>query len=419
MFLSRIKQLQSFCFVLYLVSLFTSISEMELFSALLVLLLGIEFTLKRPAFRDWVFPPLFKPLLCFIGVIWLGILLGDASFRDKLYDFQRVRFFFLYFFLYYVLREQIENKIGSRVLVGMCVAIGVYGTLQHFVSIDLVRPEGKKVLLYAIQNEKIGPLVVGTFNHHLTFSNVFLFYATLFFGIGLSHFPKKSGILLLGGWIYLLCLWTESRMGWVAIPITVSIIALIRGWKFFLTGLVGISLLFVTLYQFDPGFQERLKRTVGGSEDAYSVGPRSRLWKAQLEMFKDHLWLGVGFNNNERKAREYVNRLYPERDDNFYGHAHSNVLQLLSTTGLLGLACYFWLWCTIFITNVRYLRLSTGALERGLAIGLLAGFIGFHLQGITQWNFGDAEVLHNLIFFWALLFVITSEKNGSKKIIAI
>jgi len=32
------------------------------------------------------------------------------------------------------------------------------------------------------------------------------------------------------------------------------------------------------------------------------------------------------------------------------------------------------------------------------------------IQGLTQWNFGDAEVLHNLIFFWAIVAVL-SEKE--------
>ena len=49
-----------------------------------------------------------------------------------------------------------------------------------------MRPEGRKVLLYAIPDQKIGPLVVGTFNHHLTFANVYLLYGCLFLALGVA-----------------------------------------------------------------------------------------------------------------------------------------------------------------------------------------------------------------------------------------
>ena len=43
---------------------------------------------------------------------------------------------------------------------------------------------------------------------------------------------------------------------------------------------------------------------------------------------------------------------------------------------------------------------------------LLAAFIGFHVQGLTQWNFGDAEVAHNVVFFWALAAAMPYKKVG-------
>ena len=152
------------------------------------------------------------------------------------------------------------------------------------------------------------------------------------------------------------------------------------------------------------GFRARFDRTVVRPEKHYSLSARSKLWHANWEMFKEHPVIGIGYNNNERKAQEYVDRLYPENiDDNFYGHAHSTPLQILATTGLLGFAIYLLLWFAVFRKTVTLAFQPIMCREKWLGIGLLAGFIGFHVQGITQWNFGDAEVLHNLMFIWALL----------------
>jgi O-antigen ligase len=149
-------------------------------------------------------------------------------------------------------------------------------------------------------------------------------------------------------------------------------------------------------------------------DDLYNLGPRQRLWKAQLVMFREHPLIGVGWNNNERKAKEVVDRLYPEQRENFYGHAHSVPLQILSTTGLLGFAAFVWIWVEIFRAASQVLaQRSRDQIEHWLARGLIVGFVGFNIQGLTQWNFGDAEVLHNVVFFWAVIAALqTSSPAG-------
>jgi O-antigen ligase len=163
-----------------------------------------------------------------------------------------------------------------------------------------------------------------------------------------------------------------------------------------------VSFFFVATYFADNGFKQRFDRTVFQKDDFYNLGPRTRLWHAQWEIFKDHPWIGVGYNNNERLAKTYVDRLYPSRSDNFYGHAHNTPLQILATTGLLGSIAYLWLWGTIF-----------WSLYQKRSWGLIAAFVGFQIQGLTQWNFGDAEVVHSLMFFWALAACDVSKESKS------
>jgi putative inorganic carbon (HCO3(-)) transporter len=398
----RFRKALAICFSLYVFSLVTSMSGMEIFSTVLIIgLSGIYFSQKR-----WPgLPEFWKPLLAFVVVAVIGILLDDAPIREKLYSISRMRFFLIYAFLFFYLRDFKKDEGWLKVLLVTTSVVGVYGFFQHFISFDLLRPVGKKVLLFAIQDEKIGPLVVGTFNHHLTFSNVYSFYACLFTSVGLFFLPRKWWFLVMGAWTYLLCFWTESRAAWVAIPVTLFLITAVRSRKAFFLA-VGIAALGAFLFfKTDVGFQQRLDRTFVKKDGLYHLGARARLWSAQIEMFKEHPWFGIGFNNNERKAKEYVDRLFPaDIANNFYGHAHSAFLQVLASMGILGVLAYGWIWVSIFKSCFESLRAyGRTKLEYWICLGALAGFVGFQIQGVTQWNFGDAEVLHNVIFFWAII----------------
>jgi len=390
-------------FVLYLVSLLTSMSGMELFSTLLGVCLLAQLLISRAPRERWVFPPFLLPLLVFIAVIWIGIFFGSAPRADKLYDARRIRFFLIYVVLFYQLRffsRRPETWLNVFFWVGCLV--GVYGFIQHFTPLDLFRPEGKKVFLYAIQDEKIGPLVVGTFNHHLTFANIFMLHACVLFAYGLAQGRAGLRWTLLGTLFFLLCAWTQSRAAWAAIPVCLLIAAWVGGSRW--AGGAGIfaSAGLALFYFIDEGFRERLQRTLV-SPGNYNVGSRFRLWRMQWEMFKERPLFGVGYNNNERFCAEELARLYPDLGDRFCGHAHSTPLQLLSTTGAAGVLTYVALWWGLFRRCSRFLGAKTPNPTRALAFGCLAAFVGFHIQGVTQWNFGDAEVMHNLMFLWAVV----------------
>jgi O-antigen ligase len=391
----------SFLLSAYVVSLATSISGMELFASLLVVAVLILYK-GFPPFKSVPFLP---SILAFVLVAWISTLLSDAAWADKRYDLQRMRFFFLYIFLFFgLLQAEGMGFRWEKPLLWVVLFIAVYGTIQHFVGVDWFRPEGKKVILYAIADQKIGPLVIGTFNHHLTFSNIYLIYACLFTAWGLSELRTKWGYFVVGLWLFLLCAWTHSRTGWLTIGVVGAILA---GWKS--RKAVGIALLlFVGLIAFlfmtDAGFRGRVDRTFIHPDEAYSADSRTRLWHANWEMFKSSPLLGVGYNNNERHAKEMVDKLYPEtKETNFYGHAHCAFLQVLTATGILGLIAFLCIWVGVFRKNFLWIRHASSSWDRWTAIGLSTGLIGFHLQGLTQWNFGDAEVIHNIIFWWAVI----------------
>jgi O-antigen ligase len=389
-------------------------SGMEIFSTFLLVGIVLHWLSSgRPVFKI----PFFSPILFFSFAVFLGVILGQALMLEKLRDISRLRFFLFYIATFYYLTFILSTHPTDssppfwkwkwfRLQVGFLCIIAIYGFVQHFVAIDLIRPEGKKVLLYAIQTEKIGPIVVGTFNHHLTFSNIFLLYACWLSALGLG---MSSALRGLGAFYFLLCFWTQSRIAWVALPACMLVLLSANRWKKFLLSVGGVLVLLGVLYLTDIGFRERIYRTFYTPE-GYFFTYRFHLWKANWIMFLENPFLGIGYNNNERFVRFYFDKLYGHHGF-FSGHAHNEILQILSTTGILGFLGFFWMWGSVFSKLFKVMQTALTDWEKWAARGLIAGFIGFHIQGLTQWNFGDAEVLHNIMFFFGISAWLSSRSR--------
>lgn len=76
-----------------------------------------------------------------------------------------------------------------------------------------------------------------------------------------------------------------------------------------------------------------------------------------------------------------------------WGHMHNNFLQIAVTLGALGLAAFVWLLAGIFRLLSSTLRLDLPPPQRAWAAGCLGAMTGFVVNGMFEWNFGDAEVL--------------------------
>lgn len=392
---------------LYTLTLVTSLSGMEFVSAVvLVNWLWHGFKDRR------LHLPLWKPILLFSIIVVVGIWIGRAAeMPQKWQDVARLRFF-LFFWASCDLLSKVQVRRWLIPFSILFVVICIYSTLQHFFPIDWVRPEGKKIILFA-DGDVRGPLVVGFFNHHLTFSNIFGLYAPIFLSYGFYRFPKNILFWGLSFWVYLLCLWSGSRSAWIATPLSILVIAIGKSWRWKepLLALFASAVVVVVLTVTNPPLRQRFLNTFDLSHAHQSLTPRWKLWHAQWEFFKESPLFGVGWNNNERRAEETLSRLYPGQS-NMAGHAHSMPLQILATTGLLGFSVFLVLWGCIFSKLKVFLTAKYASREeRWLALGLFGAFVALWIQGLTQWNFGDAEVLHNIMFLWGLGYCMQTGRN--------
>jgi O-antigen ligase len=148
-----------------------------------------------------------------------------------------------------------------------------------------------------------------------------------------------------------------------------------------------------------PSVRNRMTTSLG-------VQTRKDLWEANYEMFKDRPLTGVGLKHNQELSGYYLMDKYHSTDV-FSGHAHDNVLDLLGGTGLIGLAAAVFWFALIFIWVIHpSVRVDRYFIGRGLFCALVV----FQLNGLTQVNFWDAKVQHQLMFAvgWILWGAVTA-----------
>jgi O-antigen ligase len=120
---------------------------------------------------------------------------------------------------------------------------------------------------------------------------------------------------------------------------------------------------------------------------------RVHMWRTALRVARDHPWTGAGLMDMKPLFARYADAQYTGV---IHGHFHSNFLQMLAAAGAIGLAALL-----IFLTAIaralmkalRNARDAGDARARAIALGGLAAFTGFLVEGLFEWNFGDAEVV--------------------------
>ena len=127
---------------------------------------------------------------------------------------------------------------------------------------------------------------------------------------------------------------------------------------------------------------------------------------AGTRMIQNHPLFGVG---PERIHQEFP-RFYDGKqqlDTFYYGHLHNNFLQIAAERGLLTLAAFLWFLVDLYRSLLRFLTESEDT-TRWAILGSLAALTGFVVAGITEYNFGDSEVLVLLLFLVSIPFGLSS-----------
>ena len=136
--------------------------------------------------------------------------------------------------------------------------------------------------------------------------------------------------------------------------------------------------------------------------DPEEAGVRERvyMWRSGAAMWRERPLLGIGPGGVKR---EYPRFALPEAIKKRTSHVHNTPLQILVERGLLGLAAWLWIWVAFFCGRRRPAARVSGrrpARTATLVVGGLAAITGFLVGGLSEYNFGDSEVV---MVAWALM----------------
>ncbi len=277
------------------------------------------------------------------------------------------------------------------------IALSALGIGQHFTGWPRAQKiPGHEPFFHAI-------LFLG---HHLSVASIliFPFFACLDFAAS----PMRSRALGLPRWLLMAgCLlgfttlfFTWSRTLWISLPIGLIawIFLAMKGKRAWIVG--GALALAVAGVSQHPVIQQRFHDGIGSDT-------RFTLWRTNLTFLAERPLTGIGWHHTEEMSGYYLMEK-SGKSDVFAGHAHNNLLDLLGGAGIFGALA--WLAYCAFILAVLYAAFRKGLLidptgrRLEFARGLFCAWLVFQINGLTQVNFWEGKVEHQVAWMmaWAL-----------------
>lgn len=404
---------------LYAVSLLTSMSGMEL-TGWLTAILTLKYIIldrfsKEREFNYFMIGTDIS-LIGFVVIVAAGLLINapEANFLKELGSVRWVLLLYLLTYSFSIFPG--INKL-LYVIMSLGAVIGVYAIVQHFTGIDLRYEWGLRsqsaVTPAPVSNSMLYQSV-GLMSHHLTYG--YLFSMVFCFPLAALMLSKSKSLafrilmLIATSAIGMSLVWTYGRGVWIATAASILFMGAYVSKRALFGLLVLLGIFCGTFYSANDSFKQRVDSI--WAQDNQSNNDRQDLWRANVEMFGDHPWIGVGWNQNEGLVADYYKRLGIE--NKFTDHAHNTYLQVMANTGLLGFIFFaFFILGFLLMTHRLWTEVPKSHYwHRVIVLGALGSQISLHAGGLTQWNFGDAEVNHFFIFVLALVAYM-SEQYGT------
>ena len=297
----------------------------------------------------------------------------------------------------------IQDEKQRNILVSLVIFAGVAAALNGIYS-DIANP----------------PVVVSTFGETITrqsgtmstastFSTLLMLTGLL--ALGKFFFHKPKNFWLLGGYgIISICLLIVlARQSWLGF--LVGSIFLVYFWR--QTFLWVIPIVLVSVFLLSPQvYKDRIESMTDMDNDS-SLNIRKSVWKGGWEIFKDYSITGCGF-----KCVDAIHSRYPDPSgfmEQIRG-MHSNIMQLLVDTGIVGFGAWLSIWVAYFIEIFkRYQVLAkdkTLGNNKGILLGCVAAILSFLVGGFFETHFYDSEVI--MLVYFIMGISLAKVKNVPK-----
>ncbi len=248
----------------------------------------------------------------------------------------------------------------------------------------------------------------GTFSNEMTFGGIMLLLLSLYVAVSVAAgIPRKLRIssMIAAAAASMALVLTQTRSSWLAMFISGIVIfaVLRRRWvPVYIAVVAALVLLGPSAYRdrittmFDPQFRTNVQRI--------------NMVRGGVSIFREHAVIGTGPVDLGEIYREHM----PPGAVHVHGHMHNIFLHVAVTLGTLGLAAFVWLLASMFRIVGRNLRFDLPPAGRALVAGSLGAMTGFIVNGMFDWNFGDAEVLTMMLIIIGLNAAVYRELNARR-----
>ncbi len=349
--------------------------------------------------------PLDVPLALFLAALLLSTGFCPEPVRSlKAYD--RLWIVTAFFATYHLTRTSADVERLVRITVASAAVVAAYGIVQHFTGVDFARTLLGK-------SADVDPFWLGTgyrtkglHPSGITYAHNVLFPLTLatVYGLADGMAARRRALVAVGWTLMVLALvFSATRGVWIAFAVVLVLAGCVRGGKAGVAALAGLVVLVGLLIGMDAGIRERAR---SGFDLAANV-PRTQIWRANVDMARERPLLGWGYGSYKHVRQQFYER-YADVDTT--AHAHNNFLQTLVDGGALALATFLGIFGRMLTAGWRGYRATRPGDEptRSLILAATLAIVGFLVGGLTQYNFGDAEVVVYLWFTAALLLRLTT-----------
>ena len=348
-------------------------------------------------------------MLSFVSIALGNVLLGLATALFLVYVYkngikieeEHKGYFYAYgFFVFTLLLSALFSGDiikGLKEWANLCI----WRAMPFFIIVlaikDAVRV--KKILAASLVGITIGFLCIGYqayhgsfraagfYGHPMTFGGFLCIYLPLisvWFFEGLKLKNKQTLLsavvlaLALMAWLF-----NATRGAWVAlVPVLLFILGYYSWQNKKVMALCLVLLCAGGAYLVNnPRFVQRTASIVSKVDTSNTA--RFVFWNECYRIFKEHPVLGVGLGQAKAEYKK-TGKL-----TNFFTHAHSNLFQMLSENGLIGLLGYL-----LFIGY--YFKKSFGQFisqKYTTALIIASSTLALFIQGITEYNFGNSAVM--------------------------
>lgn len=377
---------------------FTSVS-ISAGSHILVAIPGLFFLVKGIKDKEIEIPKSFYALVALWLISVASVPFNLDIIERPLKNIGKTKYFFIAIissYAFYYLKENFLTNKHKKILLNLAL-----------ISISIATISGLIGLWTGFNPLKYKPAchptrACGLYGMYMTYGYGISMITSLFFGLCFDWKEikeKLSGIvnreILFGAAAINLVgmVFSWARGGLLGFILSLPFFFFKKSKKVFMVITLSSVVVAGLAFALSPKIQQVfLKRSASNAQ-------RLSHFSGAFHAFKERPVLGVGYKNYEPKSSEIKKKYNVSYPDNV-GHAHSNYLEHLASTGALGFLAFvafvlFWLYESYKMSGVLFIFV-----------------LNFFISGFTQYTFGDGENLFLILGIYSFFAFKTKRSEG-------